>query len=503
MRHRLPFVIALVAAAVAAQEFSWTDGAGKERRTKDRKAVPSDDWKAVRATARGAKAISGERFQIAEGAVVVLEGIQAPEVTPDGSLLSHGGEAARARLDELIRDQDVGLEWEGDRLLLDAFLCHALNADGKLLAEILLEEGLVRLCLEDSAMRHADVLKAAQFRAQEKKAGLWSRPAAEVPPDASYYLGVGLGLYAQDADYDYGGFLKEIKEFGATHVLISTSWLMEDWRSNEIFPVKGRSASFACIERTTRQARELGLQVVYLPLVLLRTGVVEHWRGDIDPTRLWLWFRNYGRYIARFADFSRELGASLLSAGSEFTSLERHTGAWKVVIANLRTRCPTKLAYSANWDHLKVIKFWNDLDVAGMTAYFSLTRKNDPSVAELVEGWKDWRDRLLEMREEIDLPIFFTEVGYPSQDGANKDPWNYFINVDHPDYDEQADCFRAFTQSWNDAPPEFRGFFIWNWWRNGDMADPKGTDRVSYSIYGKPAYDVMKDWYAAKKLRLK
>lgn len=498
-RFSTALVGCLVAGAVAAQEFSWTDAAGKARRTKDRKAIPTEEWSSVRSAARGLKALSGERFQIVEGAAIVLEGVQAPEVVDDGTPLSAGGEAARARLEQLVRDQDLRLEWEGDRVLYDgAFLCHVLNAEGRLLSEILLEEGLVRLALEDFAMRHAEALRAAQFRAQERKAGLWARPAGAAPPETGYYLGVGLGLYAQDADYDYGGFIKEIKDFGATHVLISVSWLMEDWRSNEMGPVKGRTPSWPCVTRTVRQAREAGLGVVFLPLVLLRTGTVDHWRGDIDPTKLWLWFRNYGRYINRFADLSREFGGSLLSVGSEFSSLEKHTGPWKAVIASVRGRCPTKLTYSANWDHLRVIKFWNDLDVAGMTAYHSLTTKNDPSVAELAAAWRPIRDKLLELRAEIDVEIFFTEVGYPSQDGANKDPWNYFINEDHVDVDEQADCFRAFTQVWDEAPPEFRGFFIWQWWRNGDQ-----TDRKGYSIYEKPAYGVMKDWFAARRAKLK
>lgn len=482
-------------APLCAQEFVWTDGGGKERRTKNRRDVPSAVWKDVKARVKGKAALSGERFEVADGAVVVLEGIQAPDVKDDGTILSVGGEAARARLDGLVKDLDIALEWEGDRVLYDgALLCHAYDAKGKLVSETLLEEGLVRLALEDSAGRHFDLLKAAQARAQEKKAGLWARPAGEAPAETNYYLGVGLGMYAQDPDYDYGPFLKEIKEFGATHVLISVSWLMFDWRSNEIGPVKGRTPSWPCVARTTKQARELGLGVVYLPLVLLQTGTVDYWRGNIEPTQLWLWFRNYGRYVARFADFAREHGASLVSVGSEYSSLEKHTGAWKAVIANVRSRCPCRLTYSANWDHLRVIKFWNDLDLAGMTAYHSLTGKYDPTVAELAAGWRPIKDKLLELQREMDIPIFFTEIGYPSQDGANTDPWNYFINVDKPDLQEQADCFAAFTQVWDDAPPEFRGFFIWQWWRN-----PGEVDKIGYSIYGKPAYDVMKTWFAKRR----
>ncbi len=490
--------VLLSTASGFAQEFSWVDAAGKERRTKNRKEIPASEWKAVTAAITVKSALSGERFETTEGAVIALEGIQAPDVADDGTVLSAGGETARARLEQLVKDRAITLEWEGDRVLYDgALLCHAVDPTGKLLAEILLEEGLVRLALEDSAPRHHATLRAAATRGIERKAGIYARSPGEMPPESPYYLGVGLGLYGQDPEHDYGGFLKEIKEFGATHVLISSSWLMEDWKSNEIGPVRGRSASWACISRTTKQARELGLAVVFLPLVLLRTGTVEHWRGDIEPTKTWLWFRNYGRYVGRFADLAREHGVSLVSVGSEYSSMEKYTGEWKSVIGNVRSRSAAKLTYSANWDHLRTIKFWNDLDLAGMTAYHSLTTKNDPSVEELANGWRPIRDKLLELQRDLEIPIFFTEVGYPSQDGANKDPWNYFINPEKPDPAEQADCFRAFTLVWESAPADFRGFFIWKWWRNGD-----DTDRYGYSIYDKPAYEVMKTWFAKKKTAL-
>jgi hypothetical protein len=426
-------------------------------------------------------------------------GVQAPDLPEDGSFATAGGEAAKARLDALVRDADLALEWEGERQLFDgAHLCHVFDAKGKSLAAILLEEGLVRLCLEDAAMRHADLLRSAQEKAKAAKVGLWAREA-KPPPPLDEILGAAIGLYSQDPEHDYGPFLVEMKDLGATHVEISSSWLMFDWRSNEFGPVKGRTPSWGCVERTTKQARDLGLDVAYLPLVLLQTGTRDHWRGDIAPTKLWLWFRNYGRYVARFADLAREQGAALVSVGSEYTTLERHTGAWKTIIANVRSRCDSKLTYSANWDHLRVIKFWNDLDYAGMTAYHSLSKKDDPTVEELTASWRDIRDRLLLLQKDLEIPFFFTELGYPSQDGANKDPWNYFINPQKPDLEEQADCYRAFTIAWDEAPRDaFKGFFIWKWWRNGDK-----SDLSSYSIHGKPAYDVMKAWIAKRRAVLK
>jgi hypothetical protein len=250
----------------------------------------------------------------------------------------------------------------------------------------------------------------------------------------------------------------------------------------------------------TKQAHDRKLSVGYLPLVLLRTGTVEHWRGDIQPTQRWLWYRNYNRYIGRWADMARDLGVPLLSVGTEYSSLEKDTTAWRTIIANVRARYDGRLTYSANWDHLDVPLFWNDLDVVGMTGYHSLTTKNDPTVDEIVAAWAPIREKLMAAQARENKPILFTEIGYASQDGTNRDPWDYFrylhdLDKDGrqkpPDHGEQADCFAALFKVWGDAPQGFMGMYIWNWWRH---EDPK-TD-YGYSVYGKPAYAVIKKYFA-------
>jgi hypothetical protein len=172
--------------------------------------------------------------------------------------------------------------------------------------------------------------------------------------------------------------------------------------------------------------------------------------------------------------------------GAEFASLEHETGAWRATIGNVRSRFGGTLTYSANWDHFDGVGFWDDLDVVGVTGFHSLSRKNDPSVQELVSAWSPVKERLLAFQTAVRKPIVFTEVGYSSQDGTSRDPWNYYVNLRNPDQEEQADCFRAFFQTWT-GTPGYQGMFIWNWWRS---EEPKSD--VGYSVFGKPAYEVIK-----------
>ncbi len=500
--HRVFCVLVLLVVSVVAQEFRWVDGRGQPKSTKDATKIPASEWKGVTATTKIVKAESGERLVTQEGLVVVLEGIQAPDPISDGTVISFLGSNARERAEALTKDKSVTLEFEGSRKLPDgAFLGHVVFDDSRLLSVMLLEEGLVRLAIEETARRHEVELQAAQKKAQAASAGVWGRVPPPIPALPKHFRGMGLGLYAQSDDFDYGPFIKEMAEIGSSHALISVPWLMEDYKSPDMRPVGGRSASWMAIDRVCKQARQQRLGIAFLPLVLLRTGTYEYWRGNIQPDPVWLWFRNYGRYMARWADVSREHGAALLSIGSEFTTMERHTGAWRAVIANVRSRFAGPLTYSANWDHLKEIRWWNDIDLVGMTAYHSLTNPDDkvlsPTDEQLLQGWIPIRDRLIEfIRRDVGKPFFFTEVGYPSQDGCNHSPWNYFLAEDKPDAAEQAACFNAYFKAWESAPPDFKGEFVWNWFRTDTKADD-----ISYSIWKKPAYDVVKSAFARSKTK--
>ena len=86
-------------------------------------------------------------------------------------------------------------------------------------------------------------------------------------------------------------------------------------------------------------------------------------------------------------------------------------------------------------------------------------------------------------------PMLFTEIGYASQQGANQNPWNYFLS-DKPDATEQANCFSGFFRAWADVPHErWRGLYIWNWWRNNDKSDKSSAELRLPGFHPFPAHD--------------
>lgn len=178
---------------------------------------------------------------------------------------------------------------------------------------------------------------------------------------------------------------------------------------------------------------------------------------------------------------------STLLIGSELGSTEYWRARWYHLISQTRRRFKGKLVYSANWDHFDKVSFWRRVDYLGVTGYFELSRKNNASQAELTRAWRKAKRSLMAFRRKHNKPLWVTEVGYPSQDGAATQPWNYTRNA-RVDLEEQRRCYAAFVSAWSNTPG-FGGVFFWNWHGKGGAKDKGYTPR------GKPAAKVLRNWF--------
>ena len=478
------------------QVYHWRDASGAARTSSRLDDIPVSARGGLRCVARVVDVVSGDRFIVTGGHRVRLIGIAAPEkdTAVDASFIAK----SRAALAKLIAKQTVTLRF--DRRFKDEGF-HALAyvdlSDGRFVNEEMLRSGMARAAIVRPNVRFEDRLRTAQRDAIRRRRGLWeqkpARPKSDVGPRGDYRRAFSLGLYSQFDDFDYRPFLREIKAIGATHVMFVTPWFLKNYRSTTIRPKRYRSCSMKSIARAVRHAHEIGLAVALMPICLLEKNGSKWWRGNVEPRNVGHWFDSYNRCILAFADVARISGVELLVVGSEFSSMEKHETHWRDVVRNVRERFPGTLSYSANWDHLGSIGFWDTLDIVGMTGYHSLTDKDDPTVAELVTGWRKVRRQLENILRPIGKPYFFTELGYASLDGTNKNPWDY-VTPKTKDDREQADCYRAWFEVWWDAGREFRGAYFYNWWRNGDDEDAR-----QYTIHGKPAEAIVRRQFAEKR----
>jgi hypothetical protein len=309
------------------------------------------------------------------------------------------------------------------------------------------------------------------------------------PPEVR---GVALGLFADRQDHDYTPQLREIAALGASHVAIVVTWFQRDIHSTEIWADPRRTPSSRATRDAIRAARRAGLAVMLFPYVSVDQQLEpSHWRGTIAPSDRDAWFAAYSEWIVGLARTAEEEGVQILSIGSEMSSVDIDTERWVEIIRRVRQVFHGRLTYSANWDHHERVEFWDQLDIIGLTGYFELVPREtmDPTIDEVIEGWREWHVRLMRWQSHRGRPILFTEVGYRSNDGASAYPWRWGDGEDRVDLEEQRRLYEAFTRVWSDEP-RLAGVFFWNWWGEG------GPTCHDYTPRGKPAEGVLREWFA-------
>lgn len=304
-----------------------------------------------------------------------------------------------------------------------------------------------------------------------------------------FQKGIVLPLFALEQDYNYKQALDEIANLGARSVSFFVTNYQEDIRSNTIY-LNRRVSEPLRLAELIDHAHKRGLSVFLFPTLHIQHLGDKEWRGVLQPQNPQEWWDSYFRMIRFYLGIARNHEVEMFSIGSELCANEKEYEQWSRIIRYCRKNYDGLLTYSANWDHYHNIEFIKDLDFFGMNAYFGLTGKDDPALYELLAAWKPAKARIEEAYKEYSKPILFTEIGYPSVDGTNAKPWNYFSTA-KIDLEEQALCYRAFVDTWDPPPYYLHGVYFYNWWGQGGVGDRDYTPR------DKPAEDILRTWYTS------
>ncbi|HSW44119.1 MAG TPA: hypothetical protein VLM89_00940 [Phycisphaerae bacterium] len=314
-----------------------------------------------------------------------------------------------------------------------------------------------------------------------------------IPPPDKPYNGLAWQIHhAKDAVEQARRLLPEIAEMGADTVLISNAGYQEH-AGSETFQID------PAVTPTEQQWQDIfriahahGLRVIFMPIILLSDPRGNEWRGVISPPNWDDWFEQYRDFILHFARLAQANKVEVFSVGSELVSTEKYTDRWRKLISDVRKVYSGRLTYSANWDHYKVVGFWDQLDLVGMTSYYKLSSEPRPSAEALGDAWKPIRRGILRWQKEVGKPLLFTEVGWASQEGASIEPWNYYYKQEATaaGLEEQRNCYRAFMETWGDAP-QVGGMIWWEW-----TGSPGGPKDYNYTPRGKPAEKELRAWFA-------
>jgi hypothetical protein len=287
--------------------------------------------------------------------------------------------------------------------------------------------------------------------------------------------------------------LANLRATGATWISLLVTWYQGAYSSTAI-DADASTPTDADLAHAIATAHRLGLKVMLKPHVDLANDP-DHWRGDIsfDSEAEWAaWFDSYRSFIYHYADLAQSNGVEQLCVGCELIATDGRESEWRQTVAGVRSRFSGPLVYASNQGVEVYVRWWDALDHIGVDAYYELTTKNDPTVQELKAAWIPYMSMLTNLANQWGKRILFTEIGYPSKDGANQRPYDYWT-PGKVDLQEQADCYRAVFETFY-AQPWFAGVYWQDW-----SVDPFfGSEcDTGYTPHGKPAEDVLRAWYGA------
>ena len=241
----------------------------------------------------------------------------------------------------------------------------------------------------------------------------------------------------------------------------------------------------------------LGLKVCMKPMINSADGV---WRAHISfPEREWgdqdywhEWFDNYTALLCHYAEIAEETGCEMFCVGCEMLGTEHKEEEWRKAIAAVRQVYHGELVYNTNHGKEFGVKWWDAVDYIGTSAYYCVADEPGASMEHMKAHWDKQKERLAELsRAHGGKQIIFMEIGCRSARGCAMMPYDFSHREFPYDEDEQANfyesCMRAmWEEDW------FAGFFWWDWYTRLPNRQPE----MGFSIVGKKAETVVKEWYA-------
>ena len=194
---------------------------------------------------------------------------------------------------------------------------------------------------------------------------------------------------------------------------------------------------------------------------------------------------SYAAFILTYAKAAQDINADILCIGTELEKfVEQRPKYWQELILKIRNIYKGKLTYAANWDEFKRVPFWSNLDYIGIDAYFPLSDKKSPELADLEKGWQPHKKEIVSIQQQYQKKVLFTEYGYRSVDFNAKEPWNYNRNSGKVNLQAQVKGLQAIhNQFWKED--WFVGGFLWKWFYIHDKVG--GEHNNMFTPQNKPA----------------
>ena len=293
--------------------------------------------------------------------------------------------------------------------------------------------------------------------------------------------------------------LEKMKDLGANAAAIVPYTFIRDPNKPAPFPVVQRAGTETdeSVIQSAETAKKLGMAVVLKPQIWLGHG---NWTGDLDMQNEEDWqafFQHYTRWIVHYAMLAEIYHWDVLCLGTEMvqTTLKREAD-WRQLIQRVRGVYSGKLTYAANWgDEFEKMELWDELDFIGLNCYYPLSTKDSPSDRELRKGFESVLNKIEKVCRRYRKPLIFTEIGFASLEAPWKKPHEDWGEVTS-NFDGQRRCYEVIFEGIAGKP--WCGGILW--WKFPSHLDQRRRNDTDFSPYGKPAEQLVRQWYSGEKL---
>lgn len=246
-------------------------------------------------------------------------------------------------------------------------------------------------------------------------------------------------------------------------------------------------------KKTVALLHNSGIKVMLKPQIWIRRG---EFTGHIvmQNEEEWMLFEeNYKDFILLYANLAEETGAELFCIGTELNSfVSARPDFWKQLITEIKAVYSGELTYAENWDSKYIVPFWEQLDYIGIDAYYPISENKTPTVEEARLGWQKHKSEILDLHQQYNKPILFTEYGYRSRHFAGKAPWESNRVAGEVNHLAQENLTIAlFEEFWKED--WFAGGFHWKWFHNHEQAG--GMEDNQFTVQNKPTEAVVRQFY--------
>jgi hypothetical protein len=288
---------------------------------------------------------------------------------------------------------------------------------------------------------------------------------------------------------------KQFKDAGVTHIVLVPKATIYGYPKsvnlNDVGDSPYWSESVKGIKEAVRTANIYGIQVIVKLHLYMRETETAKGRLETIPYSPKLG-EEYTQIVLRYAKLCQDLKIPIFVMCNEATEFYKETEYWTSLIKEVRTVYFGKITIGACASDIKDVKFWGKLDYIGVSAYYPVALRKNPTETEMKVGWNWHKNALCDISAKYNKPVLFTEFGCNAGESLAIKPWEWQknINGEKKNYVLQASYYKTMFETFWDAN-WFAGVCIWQTYslsEFGKQGESLGTPQ------GHEAWEVLKSF---------